>query len=208
MEKTLSVYLTMKYSKTFICIVAAFLITKTTLNAQTVRYKIFKGRKQIGNIIGLKETSSAKTTFTITSKASVRIITKFVRETFVEANYIGEKLESSDAKETINDELKQHRITQRQGSKYICIDNREKEKFNLEKQIKFCSSMLYFMEPKNQTHIFAESYQVFCPIEMIEPGIYKITLPQGKINHYIYKLGVLEEIRVFRTLFNLVFKRE
>ena len=198
----------MKYYKTFVHFATILLAIQTSLNAQTVRFNIFKGSKHIGNIIAQKEATDTKTTFIVTSEASLRIVAKFVRETFVEANYICGKLENSEAKETINKDLKQHRVTKRQGSKYLCLKNLEKESFSIEKQIGFCSSMLYFMEPKGQTHLFAESYQEFFPIELIEPGIYKLTLPKGKINHYVYKLGKLEEIRVFRTLFDLVFKRE
>lgn len=67
--------------------------------------------------------------------------------------------------------------------------------------------MMYFKEPVGQKVAFAESYQTLCPLEVIEKGIYKLTLPGGKVNHYVYKKGVLQEIRIFRPIVDLVFKR-
>ena len=198
----------MKYNKSLACLLTFVSILQCSIYAQTVRFKIFKGSKQIGHISAIKESNSGKTTYKVTSKASSRIITKYVRETDMKVIYSDGGLESSDLKQTMNQNLKDHRITTRQGGQYNCIKGLRKEKFCLKESLDFCSSMLYFEEPKGRKQIFCESYQKLCPIKLIKAGTYELTLPQGKVNHYVYESGVLKEIRVFRTVTNLVFRRE
>ena len=38
-------------------------------------------------------------------------------------------------------------------------------------------------------------------------GLYRLTLPNGNVNRYVYKQGVLHEVHVDRALFDLVFRR-
>ena len=198
----------MNHPKTYLCLLVLCIGSTWALPGQSVRFRIYKGSKPIGSIQAQKERQGVKTTYTVTSEASFRIVSKFVRETFTKVVYEGKELESSENRETMNDNLKGHRLTHRKGPAYACSRNGGKSSFNLDGPLRYCASMLYFTEPKGQSHVFAESYQELCRIEEISPGIYKLHLPQGKINHYVYRSGKLEEIRVFRTMINLVFKRE
>lgn len=198
----------MKTCKKIIYLVSILLTAQTTVHAQTLGFQILRSGKEIGKISAQKKELNAKTTYTVKSKASFRVVFKYVRETITNVICIGGKLESSESKQIMNDDLKDYRITKWQDSKYACRKNQEQEKFNIKEQIEFCTSMLYFMEPKGLTHVFAEAYQELCPIKRIEPGIYELILPGEKTNHYVYKRGQLEEIRVFRTIVDLVFRRE
>ena len=198
----------MNYPKTYGCLLALFLASSLALAGQSVRFQIFKGTKSIGSIHAQKETTGTETTYTVTSEASFRVVARFVRETFTRVIYKGRDLESSVNRETMNENLKGHRLTHRKGEAYSCSLNGGKSSFDLDGPLRFCSSMLYFTEPRGQSHVFAESYQQLCRIEPIDAGVYKLYLPQGKINHYVYRSGRLEEVRVFRTMVNLVFKRE
>ncbi len=185
-----------------------FLSSWLALNAQSVRFKILNGDDEIGNINAHKATTKTNTTYSVTSIASFRVFFKYVRETSMDVIFQSGKLKSSETKQIMNKELEEHRITSLNGSEYLCLKNPKEEKFTLTRPIHFSTSMLYFEEPKGHSRIFAESYQQMCPLEVISPGIYKLTLPHGKINHYVYKAGELQEIRVFRTMVDLVFKRD
>lgn len=178
------------------------------MSAQSVQFKILNGEDEIGNINAKKAITKTNTTYSVTSIASFRVFFKYVRETTMDVVFQSGKLKSAETKQIMNDELEEHRITNLSGDEYLCLKNPKEEKFTLSHPIHFSSSMLYFEEPKGHSHIFAESYQQMCPLVLISPGIYELTLPQGKINHYIYRSGQLEEIRVFRTLVDLVFLRE
>lgn len=196
----------MKSKITFVSIL--FFSSWLIMNAQSVQFKILHGDDEIGNIHAEKATSKAKTTYSVTSIASFRVFFKYVRETSMDVIFQSGKMKRAETKQIMNEELEEHRITTLNETGYLCLKNPEEEQFTLNHAIHFSSSMLYFEEPKGHSRIFAESYQQMCPIEAISPGIYKLTLPHGKINHYVYKAGKLEEIRVFRTMVDLVFKRD
>ncbi|GAB5550892.1 MAG: hypothetical protein Sapg2KO_04830 [Saprospiraceae bacterium] len=174
---------------------------------EQVGFEILMKGKSIGNIKAQRIINQDKTVYKVTSKASFRVIVKYVRETIAEVIFSGGKIQLSDAKQIMNQQLKEHRVTEWNGATYACKQGKNAPQASFKKPIKLCTSMLYFQEPVGQAFIFAENYQELCPVELIQPGVYKVTLPQGKINHYIYKNGQLEEIKVFRTMVNLVFKR-
>ena len=197
----------METVRTFYILLCMVFLVHTNVFSQSVQFQILKGGKEIGQIKAHQNSEDAKTTYTVSSKASFRVLMKYVRETYAKAVYVDGELVSSDAVQKMNDNLKEHRITTLEGGKYAC-NNKGAQLSSIGEQIRFCTSMLYFQEPKNQTHIFAENYQKLCPIKKIEAGIYELTLPNGKINHYVYKSGRLEEIRVFRSIVDLVFKRD
>lgn len=184
-----------------------FLLLCFQLNAQTVKFNIMKGDDNIGQIVAKKTVLKTGHSYHVTSKATFRVVWQYLRETVTKVQFSGNYMLSSDSKQSMNSEVKEHRITTKNGASYSCTKKPDNEKFTLNKTVTYCSSMLYFSEPKNLTHIFAESYQEMCKIELISTGIYKLYLPEGKINHYVYKNGQLQEIRVFRTIVDLVFKR-
>lgn len=184
-----------------------FSLLTLQLNAQTVKFNIIKGDDNIGEIIAKKTSLKTGDSYHVTSKATFRVVWKYVRETITKVQFSGKHMTTSDSKLSMNKEMKEHSITTKNGNSYSCTKKPDNEKFTLSKSITYCSSMLYFTEPKNRTSIFAESYQKMCKLELISTGIYKLYLPEGKINHYVYKNGKLQEIRVFRTIVDLVFKR-
>lgn len=198
----------MKFTKRHVFLIIFISVLQTTAVAQSCKFKIMRGDDNLGFINASKKTVGNKVTYRVTSKASFRVVFKYVRETFTDIVFMNGVMESSILKQTMNEELKDHRVTKRNGASYDCTKNSEEEKVKINKLVRFCSSMLYFTEPKGRKLIFMESHQVLSPIKEIEPGIYELSLPEGKINHYVYKSGVLVEVRAFRTIADLVFKRE
>lgn len=69
------------------------------------------------------------------------------------------------------------------------------------------TARLYYDEPVDQDSIFVESELAECAIERIAPGEYILKLPNKEKNHYIYRNGILQEIRVDRGWLGLVFRR-
>jgi len=189
----------------FIVFISLFI--KVQLRAQTVYFDILKGDEKLGSIKIDRKTSGANTIYTSSSKATFRVVWEYIRETDITTVYQNGVFISSDSKQLMDGKLKEHYITQKKDATYLCTRPTSDESFVLKQNIFFSSNMLYFQEPKGQKLIFAEGYQALCPIEEISTGIYKLSLPEGKINHYVYQDGVLQEIRVFRTIVDLVFKR-
>jgi hypothetical protein len=73
--------------------------------------------------------------------------------------------------------------------------------------VAWTTARMYFEEPVGQLRIFVESLLAYCPLERTGPGTYRLTLSNNKVNHYSYRNGVLHEIRVDRSLIDLVFRR-
>ena len=176
--------------------------------AQSHKFNIMKGDDKLGSITATKKTVGTTVSYNVISKATFRVIFKYVRETFMDIIFIDGIMESSITKQTMNSELKDHRVTKRNGKGYDCTKNPDNEKFKINELVSFCTSMLFFKEPIDQTKIYSDSYQELCPMKKLGPGFYELVLPEDKVNHYIYKNGELQEMRVFRTVADLVFKRE
>lgn len=196
----------MEFTKRHAFLIIFMIVFQAIAIGQSCKFKIMRGDDNLGYINASKKTIGTKVTYRVTSKASFRVVFKYVRETFMDIVFLNGVMESSVLKQTMNSELKDHRITKRNGMGYDCTKDSDDE-FRINKLIRFCSSMLYFTEPKGQKYVFTESHQVMSPIKEIESGIYELSLPDGKINHYVYKSGVLDEVRAYRTVADLVFKR-
>ncbi|MBK9149290.1 MAG: hypothetical protein IPM12_15900 [Flavobacteriales bacterium] len=69
------------------------------------------------------------------------------------------------------------------------------------------TARMYYDEPVGQDSIFVESELFECPLERIAPGEYILKLPNKEKNHYVYRDGILQEIRVDRGWLGLVFRR-
>lgn len=177
------------------------------VRGQVVYFDILKGGDKLGSIKAEKKITNSTTIYTSISKATFRVVWEYIRETDITTIYQNGLFISLDSKQLMDGKLKEHYITQKKDLGYLCTRPTSNETFTLKQNIIFSSNMLYFTEPKGQKFIYAEGYQSLCALEEISNGIYKLSLPEGKINHYVYKNGVLEEIRVFRTIVDLVFKR-
>ena len=69
------------------------------------------------------------------------------------------------------------------------------------------TARMYFEEPVGQHRIYVESVLDECVLEPLGGGRYKLIMPDRKVNFYTYRGGVLQEILVDRTFFDLVFRR-
>jgi hypothetical protein len=69
------------------------------------------------------------------------------------------------------------------------------------------TARMYFEEPVGQRRIYVESVLDECVLEPLGGGRYKLIMPDRKVNFYTYRGGVLQEILVDRTFFDLVFRR-
>lgn len=69
------------------------------------------------------------------------------------------------------------------------------------------TARLYYDEPVGQDSIFVESELAECALEHVAPGEYILRLPNNEHNHYVYRDGILQEIRVDRGWLGLVFRR-
>lgn len=62
-------------------------------------------------------------------------------------------------------------------------------------------SSLYLIEPVDFSVVYSDMFQDFVKIIFLKPHNYKIVLPDGNYNEYLYKDGVCKQIKVHHTLF-------
>ena len=94
----------------------------------------------------------------------------------------------------------------RVGNQAQCYVHPDK-RFVLAGDVAWTTARMYYEEPVGQSRIFVESEMAFCRFEAIGANIYRLHLPDGKLNEYTYQRGELREVKVIRTLFDLYFKR-
>lgn len=189
-------------------ILVVFLLSSSLFSAgQVVYFDILKGDDKLGSIRTEKKQEGSKLTYEVVSKATFRVIFQYIRETDMTSIYESGVFSWADSKQILDGNIKEHQLTVKEGMWYKCTEPPETDFFWYKEKINFCTNRLYFEEPVGEKFVFAESYQKLCPIKLISKGIYKMTLPDGNINHYVYKNGELQEVRIFRTIVDLVFRR-
>lgn len=182
------------------------LISLTPLSAQTLSYDILKGDEKIGDLKVEKIITKNKTRYKANSKSTFRIIFENELITQSMADFENDEMAFSMAKTIHNGKIKEHSVTKKSGEGYHFFKHPEKRSQKKSAAFKLSTLLLYFMEPKGVTKIFSENYQELCPLRELGNHTYELTLPGGKINHYVYIDGQLVEIKVFRTFVDLSFR--
>jgi len=64
-----------------------------------------------------------------------------------------------------------------------------------------CSTVhLFYHEPVKVTHVFSERYAQMIPLQQLKPSEYSFKVPDGAVNIYKYRNGVLHEIELKKTI--------
>ena len=184
-----------------------FLLLATPSAAQTLNFGIYKGSDKIGDLVVEKTITESKVRYEANSKSYFRIIFQNEWKTSSSAEFVNEELAYCMAKTTHNGKVKEHAITKKTGDTYTYFhlpDISVKKKAG---PFRLSTLGLYYMEPTDIKMVFSESFQELCPVKPLGNHTYEVILPGDKINHYVYENGQLMEIKVFRTLVDLSFKR-
>jgi hypothetical protein len=172
--------------------------------AQQARFDILKGNTVVGSVTAMKAGDPARTTYLMTSYSEFDMVWKQVVRTSVVTEYDGEELAACRTSVTVNNAVRDSSHMARGMDRcYV----HPAQPFACAPATQWTTARMYFEEPVDQASIFVESVLRECPLERIGDGVYKLTIPDKSVNHYAYKDGVLQEIRVDRSLFDLVFRR-
>ena len=188
------------------CILMLLSAFSTLAFGQTHTYDIYKGSDRIGEILVTKRTKGSKTTYEANSNSEFRIIFSNEMETRLSADYENNELVSCNSKNTLNGKIRSHARMKKEGDVYHFFKHPAEKYQKREKPIRNSTVQLYFTEPLNITDVYSENYLENCPLKALGNHTYELVLPGGKINHYIYKNGKLEEIKVFRSFVDLSFR--
>lgn len=183
-----------------------FYVSVNSLFAQTLFYDIYKGSDRIGEIKVEKKISGNKVQYEANSEANFRVLFKNKLTTHTAADFVDNKLEYSMSKIVLNDKIREHTVTKKEGEYYSYYQHPKSNSRKKVSPFPISSIILYYKEPVGVKEVFSENYQQMCTLSLIGDHAYELALPDGKINQYIYKNGQLVEIKVIRSFVDLSFR--
>jgi hypothetical protein len=174
--------------------------------AQHAHFDILKGDRVVGKIVASKTATGERTIYVMSSYSEFDLVWKRVVRSVMTTEYLHGELRSCNNHMHMNDALRDSSSMRYVNKTHACYVH-PGQHFVHEGSVKWTTARMYYEEPVGQKSIFVESVLKHCPLVRTGNGTYSLTMPEDKVNHYIYKDGRLHEIRVDRTFFELVFRR-
>lgn len=198
----------MNINKQYLFCILSFLLFASvdSLYAQKLFYDIYKGEDRIGEIIIDKIEVDNKVHYEANSEANFRVLFKNRLLTHNSANFVDNELVYAKSEIILNDNVRNHNITKREGEHYSFFKHPDDKIKRKQAPFVNCTVALYYEEPTGLTGVFSENHQQVCALKSIGDHAYEMELPGGKINQYFYKNGKLVEIKVIRTFVDLSFR--
>lgn len=183
--------------------VLLFLLTTPAL-AQIARFHVLKADEVIGHVIASRQPLPNGELYTMVSHCEVDLVWRQRIRSSLRTEYANGELASCHTSLRVNDAVRDSSCMVR-GAEDCFVH--PKAPFDCVRSTDWTTSRLYYAEPVGQSMIFVESVLRECPLRRDGPGTYTLTFPNGHVNHYVYRDGILQEIRVKRPLMDLVFRR-
>ena len=175
--------------------------------AQDTRFDIWKGNDLIGSVLARKTVSHDRTLYLMTSYSEIDMIWKQVIRSLVSTEYRNGTLSTCNSHVKVNGSVRDSSHFTTRTDDMHCYVHPD-QRFAHHDPVAWTTARMYFEEPVGQKTIFVESVLKHCALQPLGNGQYRLTLPDGKVNRYLYTNGRLEEIHVDRSLFDLVFRRD
>ena len=183
--------------------VCTLLLTTGTM-AQVSLFHVLRSDEVIGHVVATRQALPNGEAYSMESHCELEVIWKQVVRTALRTEYTNGELSACHTSVRVNGSVRDSSSMVRgRADCYVHPD----APFDCARRTHWTTSRLYFEEPVGQTIIFVESVLQDCRLERSAPGTYTLTFPNGHENHYVYRDGLLQEIRVERPLLDLVFRR-
>ncbi len=177
--------------------------------AQKSTYSITAAGKEIGQISTLLVKSGNTETYKVVSEVNFKVLwNHYNRKTDNLAIFENGILQKSHSGVYMDHELEDSASMVLNNDKYSCYRYPDKTSTFSDSLLQFTSVQLYYKEPIGFDKIYSERFLDYCRVEKLGNHKYKIHLPNGKQNIYTYVDGILTEVFVDRTWFNLRFQRK
>lgn len=173
---------------------------------QDARFHVFKGEDVVGNILVSRTAIGDRTSYSMTSHSEFDLFWRQVITSRSCTEYGGGSLSACHTSVAVNGTMRDSSSLAKFHDGMACFVHPDR-RFKHSGTVDWTTARMYFEEPVGSSHIFVESVLQLCPLQRTGPGTYRLTLAKGKVNHYTYRNGVLQEILVERTFFDLVFRR-
>lgn len=186
----------------------ALLMTGTPLlvQAQSGTFGIWSDNERVGSILVDRILRGDTILYTMRSSSEVEVMfwTQKIR-TSVTAKYVGDRVQACGSTVHVNDVMRDSsNMHVRQG---VVRGYVHPAPVNATCDNAWTTARMYYEEPVGRTSIYVESLLRDFPLETVGAGVYRLLLPDDKVNRYVYRNGVLQEVQVDRSFFDLVFRR-
>jgi len=181
-------------------------ICGSEVRAQKTSFDVLKGDDVVGKILASRSVAGDRTTYLMTSFSEFDIIWKQTVKSVAATEYVDGSLRSCHTNMSVNGTLRDSSRMHAVDDETHCFVHPD-QRFLCDGTVEWTTARMYFEEPVDQKTIFVESVLKHCPLVRVAPGLYRLTMPGDKVNSYAYKNGVLQEIHVDRSFFDLVFRR-
>ena len=175
----------------------------TLLFGQELKYTIFWGDKNVGEITASKIKSGDLITYKIIADANIKVLLNYRIEYYTKCVYKDNKIFDSYANYELNDKIKEETTIKYTDGAYTC-DNCKNFDLNIT-SISFSICKLYFFEPVKPGKVFSERFGEYIMVYKESEHVYRLHLPNGNDNFYHYKNGKLIKVSIDRALYSMDF---
>lgn len=174
--------------------------------AQDGVFEIIKGGKPVGRIDVRRTEVGDRALYRMTSRSSIAVLWTHDVRSDLATEYQGGRLTRCHSTYRVDAELRDSSSMRTVAGRQLCYVH-PGEVFVGNARGDWTVARMYYEEPVGQDSVFVESVLRDCPLVALGDGRYVLTMPDKSTNHYTYRGGVLREVYVDRTLFNLLFRR-
>ena len=176
------------------------------ISAQPGTFVIWVNDEVVGEVTVNRTTIGPRTIYSMNSLSEVDVIWTQVVRTMMRTEYAGSQLTACHSSVRVNDSVRDSSsLRTHLGRVQGFVHPREQVVVPCTNP--WSTARMYYEEPIGQRSIYVESVLRDCPLVPLGGGRYRLTLPNDKVNDYVYRQGVLQEIHVDRPFFDLIFKR-
>lgn len=184
-----------------------FLLASSGSLAQDGVFHILHNDKVLGTIDVLRVAEGDRVTFSMISHSTFTMLWKREVRTVARTQYVAGKVAHCLTTVHVGEELRDSSVLRAIGGRGLYVVHPDKVYSADLPQNPWTTARMYYEEPVGQDSVFVESELFECAVERIAPGEYILKLPNKEKNHYVYRNGLLHEIRVDRGWLGLVFRR-
>lgn len=185
----------------------ALLTSACTGAAQDGVFHILHNKKVLGTIDVLRVAQGDSVTYSMISRSSFTLLWEREVNTVARTLYVDGQVTNCLTTVHESGTLRDSSALRAVGGRGLYVVHPDKVYGAALPMNPWTTARLYYEEPVGQDSVFVESELFECPVERIAPGEYILKLPNKEKNHYVYRNGVLQEIRVDRGWLGLVFRR-
>jgi hypothetical protein len=176
------------------CISASF--------AQTSKFAIKRNGSVIGQMSFTYNQDGDNVFLKMSSKVNTRFIFKIDVETQDYAHFKNGKLYTSTVNRSVNGDPKDQKETKLTNNYYQTSIGRV-----IKQPINYNMMLLYTKEPVNIAEVYSDNFQCFVPIIKNGEHQYRIKLPDGNYNDYLFVDGICKVVTVNHSLYTIKMER-